>query len=131
MDAIAEVAARCGALVVEDAAQADLSQYKGRALGTIAPLGCFSFHETKNVISGEGGRCSLTIPALSSGRRWSAKRGPTEPISCTAKLTNTPGSISAPPRSRPRRLVAFSLATPAHAAGALRAGERDARTDGE
>jgi len=42
-------------LVVEDAAQAVLSTYKGRFLGTVGNLGCISFHETKNVISGEGG----------------------------------------------------------------------------
>jgi len=42
-------------LVVEDAAQAFLSKYKGKYLGTIGHLGCFSFHYTKNISSGEGG----------------------------------------------------------------------------
>ncbi|MBX9700838.1 MAG: dTDP-4-amino-4,6-dideoxygalactose transaminase [Acetobacteraceae bacterium] len=55
MDAIMASAERHGLLVVEDAAQAHLSHYKGRALGTIGHLGCLSFHETKNIISGEGG----------------------------------------------------------------------------
>lgn len=55
MDAIMEIAQRHHLLVVEDAAQALLSTYKGRALGTIGHLGCLSFHETKNIISGEGG----------------------------------------------------------------------------
>jgi dTDP-4-amino-4,6-dideoxygalactose transaminase len=55
MDAIMALAARHGLLVVEDAAQAHLSHYRGRALGTIGHFGCLSFHETKNVISGEGG----------------------------------------------------------------------------
>jgi dTDP-4-amino-4,6-dideoxygalactose transaminase len=41
--------------VIEDAAQGVMSTYKRRALGSIGHLGCFSFHETKNVISGEGG----------------------------------------------------------------------------
>ena len=41
--------------MIEDAAHAFLSTYKGRALGTIGHLGCLSFHETKNIISGEGG----------------------------------------------------------------------------
>jgi dTDP-4-amino-4,6-dideoxygalactose transaminase len=42
-------------MVCEDAAQGLLAYYKGRALGTIGDLGCISFHETKNVVSGEGG----------------------------------------------------------------------------
>jgi len=55
MDTIMEIAARHGLLVVEDAAQGIMSTYKGRPLGTIGELGALSFHETKNIISGEGG----------------------------------------------------------------------------
>ncbi len=55
MDAIMDIADRHGLLVVEDAAQGLMATYKGRALGTIGHLGCFSFHETKNISSGEGG----------------------------------------------------------------------------
>lgn len=55
MDTIVQIAQRHGVAVVEDAAQGIMSTYKGRALGTIGELGAFSFHETKNVISGEGG----------------------------------------------------------------------------
>lgn len=55
MDSIMEIAKRHNLLVVEDAAQALLSTYKGRALGSIGHFGCLSFHETKNIISGEGG----------------------------------------------------------------------------
>jgi dTDP-4-amino-4,6-dideoxygalactose transaminase len=55
MDSIMEIADRYGLAVIEDAAQAIFATYKGRQLGTIGHLGCFSFHETKNVISGEGG----------------------------------------------------------------------------
>ena len=55
MDAIMDIALRHNLLVVEDAAQALLSTYKGKALGTIGHFGCLSFHETKNIISGEGG----------------------------------------------------------------------------
>ena len=50
-----EIAQRHKLLVVEDAAQALLSTSKGKALGTIGHFGCLSFHETKNIISGEGG----------------------------------------------------------------------------
>jgi dTDP-4-amino-4,6-dideoxygalactose transaminase len=55
MDAIMEIAGRYNLLVIEDAAQAVNATYKGRYLGTIGHLGCYSFHETKNFISGEGG----------------------------------------------------------------------------
>lgn len=55
MDSIMEIASRHGLLVIEDAAQAIMSTYKGRPLGTIGDLGTLSFHETKNIISGEGG----------------------------------------------------------------------------
>jgi len=55
MDAIGAIAARHGLAVVEDAAQGVLSTYCGKPLGTIGELGALSFHETKNVISGEGG----------------------------------------------------------------------------
>lgn len=55
MDAIMDIARRHRLLVVEDAAQGVMSSYKGKALGTIGDLGCFSFHETKNYSMGEGG----------------------------------------------------------------------------
>ena len=59
MDAIMAIAEKHGLLVVEDAAQAVDSFYKGRALGSIGHLGCFSFHETKNIIAGEGGMLTI------------------------------------------------------------------------
>lgn len=55
MDKILDIAKRHNLYVVEDAAQALGSYYKGKPLGTIGDMGCFSFHETKNIISGEGG----------------------------------------------------------------------------
>lgn len=55
MDAIMDIAQRHDLYVVEDAAQGILSTYKGRPLGSIGHLAALSFHETKNVISGEGG----------------------------------------------------------------------------
>ena len=55
MDEIMKIAERHGLFVVEDAAQALLSTYKDRYLGAIGHFGCLSFHETKNIISGEGG----------------------------------------------------------------------------
>ena len=62
MDAIRAVADRHGLAIVEDAAQAIDSFYKGRALGTIGELAAFSFHETKNVIAGEGGLLAINDP---------------------------------------------------------------------
>lgn len=55
MDEILAIARRHHLLVIEDAAQGVMAYYKGRALGAIGDLGCFSFHETKNIIAGEGG----------------------------------------------------------------------------
>ncbi len=63
MDTIMDIAQRHNLLVVEDAAQAVMSTYKGRALGTIGTFGCFSFHETKNYSMGEGGAILVNDPA--------------------------------------------------------------------
>ncbi len=67
MDAIMQIARQKQLLVIEDAAQALLSRYKERYLGTIGQLSCVSFHETKNIISGEGG--ALFINDLSMVER--------------------------------------------------------------
>ena len=64
MDTIMDIAQRHGLRVVEDAAQGVMASYKGRALGSIGDLGAYSFHETKNVISGEGGALLVNDPAL-------------------------------------------------------------------
>ncbi|MBU2623852.1 MAG: dTDP-4-amino-4,6-dideoxygalactose transaminase [Proteobacteria bacterium] len=55
MDVIMDIAKRHNLLVIEDAAQGIMSTYKGRPLGSIGHLGAYSFHETKNIIAGEGG----------------------------------------------------------------------------
>ncbi len=55
MDKIMEIAKKYNLIVIEDAAQGVMSEYKGKALGTIGDYGCFSFHETKNYSMGEGG----------------------------------------------------------------------------
>jgi len=59
MDTIMDLAAKHDLKVIEDAAQALGSRYRGRELGTIGDFGAFSFHETKNVICGEGGALVL------------------------------------------------------------------------
>lgn len=55
MDKIMEIAEKYSLIVIEDAAQGMMSEYKGKPLGSIADYGCFSFHETKNYSMGEGG----------------------------------------------------------------------------
>jgi dTDP-4-amino-4,6-dideoxygalactose transaminase len=62
MDTIMDIARQNNLLVIEDAAQAVMSSYKGRALGTIGDFGCYSFHETKNYSMGEGGAIVINNP---------------------------------------------------------------------
>ena len=64
MEAILEIARRRGLLVIEDAAQSLMSEHRGRSLGALGALGALSFHETKNVISGEGGALLVNDPQL-------------------------------------------------------------------
>ncbi|MEI7861239.1 MAG: dTDP-4-amino-4,6-dideoxygalactose transaminase [Planctomycetota bacterium] len=64
MPRIMEIADRHGLLVAEDAAQGVNSYQNGRALGSIGHLGCYSFHETKNIICGEGGALCINDPSL-------------------------------------------------------------------
>ncbi|QAY94236.1 dTDP-4-amino-4,6-dideoxygalactose transaminase [Pseudomonas sp. ACM7] len=64
MDSIMALARRHNLKVVEDAAQGVMATYKGRALGSIGDFGAYSFHETKNVISGEGGALLVNDPEM-------------------------------------------------------------------
>jgi dTDP-4-amino-4,6-dideoxygalactose transaminase len=64
MDFIMNLAARHKLIVIEDAAQGLMSSVKGRPLGSIGHMGTLSFHETKNIISGEGGALLINDPAL-------------------------------------------------------------------
>lgn len=66
MDTIMSLAKNHGLQVVEDAAQGIRATYKGRSLGSMGDLGAYSFHETKNVISGEGGALLVNNKAFSS-----------------------------------------------------------------
>jgi dTDP-4-amino-4,6-dideoxygalactose transaminase len=62
MDTIMKIAEKHGLMVIEDAAQGVMARYKGRPLGSIGDLGCYSFHETKNIVSGEGGALLINNP---------------------------------------------------------------------
>lgn len=64
MDVIMEIARQHNLLVIEDAAQGIASSYKNRPLGSIGHLAALSFHDTKNVISGEGGALLINAPEL-------------------------------------------------------------------
>jgi dTDP-4-amino-4,6-dideoxygalactose transaminase len=64
VDTISAIANRHNLKVVEDAAQGVMACYKGRALGALGDLGSFSFHETKNISSGEGGCLTVNDPDL-------------------------------------------------------------------
>jgi dTDP-4-amino-4,6-dideoxygalactose transaminase len=64
MDEIMAIAARHGLRVIEDAAQGIMSTYREHPLGTIGDLGALSFHETKNIISGEGGALLCRDPEM-------------------------------------------------------------------
>ena len=65
MDTIRRLADRNGLLVIEDAAQALLSRYRGRPAGSLGDIGVFSFHHTKNVTCGEGGAVVVNTAGLS------------------------------------------------------------------
>ena len=62
MDTIVKIAKKHKLLLLEDAAQGFSAKYKGKHLGTIGDMGAYSFHETKNVISGEGGALLINNP---------------------------------------------------------------------
>ena len=64
MDEIVKIAAGCKAMVLEDAAQSLLSTYKGKHAGTFGQAAAISFHETKNVVSGEGGALVVNDPEM-------------------------------------------------------------------
>ena len=88
MDEIMAIADRYSLAVVEDAAQGILATYKGRPLGSIGDMGTLSFHETKNIISGEGGALLLRDPDFVQRAEISdvcrASRGPCR--SCATAL---------------------------------------------
>lgn len=62
MNTLQEIARRYNLLLIEDAAQGLMASYKGQPLGSIGDMGCFSFHETKNIICGEGGALAVNRP---------------------------------------------------------------------
>jgi len=100
MDPIMAIAQRFGLFVVEDAAHAFDSYYQGRPLGSIGHFGTFSFHETKNIISGEGGLLTINQPGeekrgeiiWEKGTNRAAFYRPTPPLPFS--ILNSAGSMS-------------------------------------
>lgn len=90
MDTIMDIARRHGLAVVEDAAQCVMAEYKGRALGAIGDIGCYSFHETKNYSMGEGGAILLNSSPVILGESNDAK----EPTEIKESETVIPGGQS-------------------------------------
>ena len=105
LDPILALGAAHGIPVVEDAAQGLGAAYKGRPLGTLGALAAISFHETKNVICGEGGALLVNDPALRERAEILRDKGTDRARFTAAKSTSTPGKTSArrgsPPRSSP------------------------------
>jgi dTDP-4-amino-4,6-dideoxygalactose transaminase len=91
MDAIMRTARQHGLMVIEDAAQGVLASYRGRSLGSIGHLGAYSFHETKNIISGEGGALLVGDPEISRRAEIIREKGPIESSSFAARWTSTRG----------------------------------------
>jgi perosamine synthetase len=75
MDPIVKLADKLGIYVIEDAAEAIGSKYKGRMAGTIAPLGTFSFHATKTITTGEGGAVVTNSAELNERMRLFRSHG--------------------------------------------------------
>ena len=75
MDSIISIATKYGLTVIEDAAQAVNATYRGRYLGTIGDMGCYSFHESKNFVAGEAGAFLTNNARLASRAEFIREKG--------------------------------------------------------
>lgn len=75
MTSLVSIAKEYNLFIIEDAAQALLSMFKNRPVGTYGDLSCFSFHETKNIISGEGGALIINNPLLAERAEMIREKG--------------------------------------------------------
>ncbi|GAW88093.1 aminotransferase class V-fold PLP-dependent enzyme [Flavobacterium psychrophilum] len=91
MDKIMQLAHQYNLVVIEDAAQAIDSFYKGKPLGSIGHLAAFSFHETKNVISGEGGMLAINDDKYIARAEVIWEKGTNRASFLEVKLINTAG----------------------------------------
>ena len=125
MDAIVAIARRHDLRIVEDAAQGIMAGYKGRALGAIGDLGTFSFHETKNIISGEGGSLLVSDPDLVAARRNHSREGhrPRQVFSRRSRQIHLAGRRLVIPAERNHRGI--SLGAARRGAANYRGADRD------
>ena len=75
MDTLQQIATKHQLLLIEDAAQGLMSSYKGKPLGSFGDLACFSFHETKNIIAGEGGSLIVNNPRFTESAEIIREKG--------------------------------------------------------
>ncbi|MDB9442150.1 dTDP-4-amino-4,6-dideoxygalactose transaminase [Sphaerospermopsis kisseleviana CS-549] len=75
MDTLQQIATKHQLLLIEDAAQGLMSSYKGKPLGSFGDLACFSFHETKNIIAGEGGALIINNPQFTESAEIIREKG--------------------------------------------------------
>ncbi len=75
IEKILNIAQKYGLYVIEDAAQGFMSEYKSKSLGTFGDIGCISFHETKNVISGEGGAILINNEKFAERAEYIREKG--------------------------------------------------------
>lgn len=109
MDEILEIARKNKLYVIEDAAQSLLSTYKDRFLGTIGHLGCLSFHETKNIISGEGGATPINDDMFCERGEVIREKGTNRSQFFRGEGTSIPGLISDLPTCRASWSTRFFL----------------------
>ncbi|MFM6155949.1 MAG: DegT/DnrJ/EryC1/StrS family aminotransferase, partial [Sphaerospermopsis kisseleviana] len=75
MDTLQQITTKHQLLLIEDAAQGLMSSYKGKPLGSFGDLACFSFHETKNIIAGEGGALIINNPQFTESAEIIREKG--------------------------------------------------------
>ena len=111
MDPILDLAARRGFAVVEDAAEAHGAEYRGRRVGALGTVGCFSFYGNKIITTGEGGMCLCDDPVLAERLRLLRDHGmdPKRPywhevVAYNYRMTNLQAAVGV---AQVKRLPAF------------------------
>ncbi|MBI4026171.1 MAG: DegT/DnrJ/EryC1/StrS family aminotransferase [Verrucomicrobia bacterium] len=93
MDALLQLAKERGLVVIEDAAHAHGAEYKGRKIGSLSKLGCFSFHQKKNLSLGEGGMITCNDDSLAEKCREIRSFGTNVPLAYNYRMTELHAAI--------------------------------------